>query len=124
MKTVDEWKSDLRTRLRVALVARDTSEVSVLRVALAAIENAEAPPIQSAPASEDGVFAGSVSGLGRAEVPRLLLAPEAVLAIVEHEILERRAAAAEYVRLGRHEEARVLSSQADVLAALAAEATG
>lgn len=57
-------------------------------------------------------------------VPRLVLAPRAVLAIVEHEILERRAAAAEYVRLGRHEEGRVLLSQADVLAALAAEATG
>lgn len=123
MKTVDDWKTLLRARLRLALAARDRPALAALRETLAAIENAEAPPTGSAPASESGVFAGSVGGLGAGEVERLVLAPEAVVAIIEREVRERRDAATEYVRLGRHEEASVLSSQADVLAALATEAS-
>jgi uncharacterized protein YqeY len=53
----------------------------------------------------------------------LVLNPDAVSSIVEREICERRDAAAEYVSLGRHDEVGVLSSQADVIAALAAEAS-
>jgi uncharacterized protein YqeY len=121
--TVSEWKALLRARLHLALGARDRSAVAVLRETLAAIENAEAPPMRSAPASDGGLFAGSVPGLGAGELPRLALAPDAVVAIVEREIRDRRDAAAEYVRLGRHAEAGALSSQADMLAALAIEAS-
>jgi uncharacterized protein YqeY len=121
MKTVDEWKALLRSRLRVALGAKDRPALTVLRETLAAIDNAEAPPLRSAPTSEDGVFAGSLGGLGAGEVARLVLTPEVVVAIVEREIRERREAAAEYVRLGRHAEADVLALQADVLVALGAE---
>lgn len=119
MKTVDEWKTLLRARLRAAIGAKDKPALTVLRETLAAIDNAEAPPMRSAPASEGGAFAGSVGGLGAGEVARLVLAPEAVLAIIERELRERRAAAADYARLGRHDEARELSSQVDLLAALA-----
>lgn len=121
MKTVDEWKAMLRSKLREALAAKDKPALAVLRETLAAIENAEAPPAGSAPVRTDGAFAGSASGLGAGEVPRLVLGPDAVVAIIEREIGERREAAAEYTRLGRHEEARALTSQIDVLVALAGD---
>jgi hypothetical protein len=97
--------------------------LTVLRETLAAIDNAEAPPVSSAPTSDGGVFAGSLGGLGAGEAARLVLTPEAVVAIVEREIRERREAAAEYLRLGRHSEAGVLTLQADVLVALGTEAS-
>lgn len=124
MKTVEEWKALLRARLRVALAAKDKLALAVVRETLAAIENAEAPPLTGAPEILDGVIAGSVGSVGAGEVARLALSPEAVFALVEREIRERRDAAAEYGRLGRHDEAGALSSQADLLAALVAEANG
>jgi uncharacterized protein YqeY len=120
MKTVDEWKAILRTRLRAALVAKDKPALRVLRETLSAIENAEAPP-GKAVTPADGPIAGSLAGLGAGEVERLVLPPEAVSAIVERELRERREAAAEYARLGRQDEADTLAAEADVLAAIAAE---
>lgn len=119
MKTVDEWKTLLRAKLRAALGAKDKPTLTVLREALAAIENAEAPPITAA-TSTGGPLAG---GLGAGEVERLTLTPSAALAIIEREIAERREAAVEYERLDRHADAAALSAQADVLAAIAAEAS-
>lgn len=121
MKTVEAWKATLRARLREAMGAKDRSAVAVVRETLAAIDNAEAAPASSAPAREDGVFAGGVGGLGAGEVARVELAPATVVAILEREIRERREAAAEYARLGRHDEAGVLASQIDVLVALVAD---
>lgn len=123
MKAVEEWKALLRARLRAALRAKDKLALAALQETLAAIENAEAPPTKVALASEDSAAAGSVSGLGAGEAAPLVLAPQEVMAIVEREVSERREAAAEYLRLGRPDEARVLSSQADLLAALALEAS-
>ncbi|MCY1046045.1 hypothetical protein OV208_32330 [Corallococcus sp. bb12-1] len=71
-----------------------------------------------APASVGGGIAGSAGGLGSGEVARLLLSPEAVDALIQREIQERRDAVALYLQLGRPEEARVLSAQVDVLLAL------
>lgn len=127
MKTVEEWKAHLRARLRLALSARDQPVLTVLREALAAIENAEAPPASSWAAPSPvagGVFAGSAGSIGAGEVERRVLSPAAVLAIIEREIGERREAAAEFMRLGRAEEAEALSLQADVLAEVAAEGEG
>ncbi len=121
VRTAEEWKATLRARLREALGAREKPVVAVLRETLAAIENAEAPPVASAPASKDALFAGSVGGLGAGEVERLVLDHEAVVAIIRREVRERREASAEYVRLGRHEEASVLASQVAVLVALGVE---
>lgn len=125
MKTVDEWKVLLRARLRAALGAKDKSALTVLRETLAAIDNAEAPPVRDAPSSassDSGPFAGSAGNVGAGEIERLSLSPEAVISIVEREIRERREAVAEYLRLGRRDEADTLSSQADVLADVLAEA--
>jgi uncharacterized protein len=123
VRNVEEWKASLRAKLRTALVAKDKPALAVLRETLAAIENAEAPPGSRSPAREDGVFAGSVGGLGAGEVARLVLTSDAVVAVIEREIRERKEAAAEYQRLGREDDARVLASQVDVLVALIVNAS-
>ena len=64
------------------------------------------------------MIAGGVAGLGAGEVPRRMLSAEAVTAIVEREIQERRDAATTYSALGRHDEASMLRRQLDVLASL------
>lgn len=122
VKTIDEWKAILRTRIRLALGAKDRPALAVLRETLAAIENAEAPPVGDASTSVEGPFAGSAGPLGAGEAPRLVLPPEAVVVLIERELRERRDAIAEYVRLGRRDEADVLSLQANLLADLVAEA--
>lgn len=118
MKTVDEWKQALRAALGDAMRARQMHAVAVLRETLAAIDNAEAAQAPAAAPMQQGVFAGSVAGLGAGEVPRKVLGPDDVAAIVEREITERRDAAAMYERLGRHDEVRTLNLQIDVLLAL------
>jgi hypothetical protein len=107
----------LRRDLAVALKTRDRAAVTALRSALAAIENAEAPP---APPPTPGLVvsehvAGSVAGLGSAEVERRRLTEHDLRGIVEAERDERTAAALGYERLGRAEQAERLRSEADVL---------
>lgn len=118
MRTVDDWKQVLRGALRAAMQARATETVAVLRETLAAIDNAEAADPSAAPATQDGVIAGGVAGLGAGEVARRVLAPAAVEAILDREIREREEAAAHYVALGRLDEAGVLERQVAALAAL------
>ncbi|NOK15854.1 hypothetical protein [Corallococcus carmarthensis] len=118
MRTVAEWKATLRAELKNALRTRNASASAVLRETLAAIDNAEAPDISVAPAPLGGAIAGSAEGLGSGEVSRLLLSPEAVEALIQRELQERRDAVALYIQLGRHEEASALQTQVDVLLAL------
>ena len=94
MRSVDEWKSLLRTAIRDAMRARNSDAVSALRETLAAIDNAEAADLTAAPSTQDGVIAGGVAGLGAGDVARRVLDGASVAAIIEREIEERRAAAA------------------------------
>lgn len=118
MKTVDAWKALLRRELRSAMRDKDRTALAAIRETLAAIDNAEAQPIDIGQVDAEGAFAGSVQGLGGAEVPRRELAPAAVQAIVESEIRERLDAAAGYKRLGRREKAEALTRQAGLLSQL------
>ncbi|MBJ6763658.1 hypothetical protein JGU66_23050 [Myxococcaceae bacterium JPH2] len=118
MRTVEEWKATLRTALKNALRNHETHGVAVLRELLAAIDNAEAPDLSHAPKAVLGEVAGTAGGLGSGEVPRLLLSPETVRALVQREIQERRDAAAQLDSLGKHAEAQVLRAKVDVLLAL------
>ncbi len=118
LRSVDEWKRALRAALADALRTRQTHAVAVLRETLAAIDNAEAAEPGAPAPMQAGVFAGSVAGLGAAEVPRRVLSGDDVAAIIEREITERRDAAATYEKLGRHDEAATLTLQIDVLTAL------
>lgn len=116
MRTMQEWKTTLRAALKEALRTRNAPASAVLREVLAALDNAEAPAVSaSATPLVEGAFAGSAEGLGSSEVPRLALSPEAVNALIEREIQERRDAVALYVSLGKNDEANALRARLDVL---------
>ena len=107
----------LRGALPAAMKARDAAAVAALRSALAAIDNAEA--VEPAPASpaEAGhaKLAGTVAGLGAAEVERRHLQEAEVEQIVQAEVADRRAAADAYERAGQAERAGRLRAEAEVL---------
>ena len=65
----------------------------------------------------DPPFAGTVAGLGAAEVERRTLTGAQVEEVVRAEIAEREAAAAGYGRAGQLEQAERLRGEAEVLAA-------
>jgi uncharacterized protein len=108
----------LQAALRVALKQRDAAAVSALRSALAAIGNAEALP---APATHRGggdqYVAGSIGGLGSAEVSRRVLTEAEIAGIMTTEIAERRAEADRYEQAGHADRAGRLRREADALAA-------
>ena len=96
----------LRDDLGRAMKARDRARVNVLRTALAAIANAEAPPV-NAPAWPPLA--------GPAEHPRLELTEADVRRILEREVTERQEAAAAYVTGGRAGDAETLDAEVAVL---------
>ncbi|OZM74810.1 hypothetical protein CFN78_00885 [Amycolatopsis antarctica] len=109
-------RTTMRQDLTTALKARDRVAVAALRSALAAIENAEAPPAETADRSgEGGHVAGASAGVGSTEVERLPLTESELRAVVEAEVRERSAAAAEYTRLGQADAAERLRAEAEVL---------
>ena len=118
MRTVAEWKSLLRERLKESMRGQDAKSVSMYRETLAALDNAEAPPVSQGPAAMSGAIAGALVGLGAGEAPRVALTPHDVQAIIERELRERREAASSYEAHGRAEDAAALRRQADVLQSL------
>jgi hypothetical protein len=107
----------MRAALPAAMKQRDTTTVTALRSALAAIENAEAVPGAETPApiiGNSGIAGGAV-GLGAGDVPRRDLSETQVAEIVRREISDRHQAADLYERAGRDDHARELRDQADVL---------
>jgi uncharacterized protein YqeY len=115
MKTVNDWKLALQAATRDAMRARQTEAVAVFREVLAALDNAEAADMESAPRAQDGPIAGAVAGLGAGEVPRRTLGAEEVRALFERELRERREAAEAYGALGRVEEAEAMRRRVEVL---------
>ena len=131
----------IRARMRRGLVeamkARDQQAVAVLRSALARIDNAEAvdpeavddgkvvadvvedeavdagsPPDRS---ERHPQVAGSVLGVGAAEVDRRVLTSEEVAAVVRDDAEEREIAADVLERVGRPDQAERLRAQAKLL---------
>jgi uncharacterized protein len=88
-------RTSLRRDLTAALKAQDRVAIAALRSALAAIENAEAPAADQAglATADSAHVAGSVVGLGAAEVPRRQLTESDLRAIVEAEVQQRLVAA-------------------------------
>jgi uncharacterized protein len=123
--------ADIRTRLRRGLVAamksRDQQAVAALRSTLAAIDNAEAVDAEAvddeavddepAPYTGEGdpAVAGSLLGVGAAEVDRRILTQEETAAIVRDEVTEREVAADVLERVGRLDQAERLRAQAKLL---------
>ncbi|MCP2330274.1 GatB/YqeY domain-containing protein [Actinoalloteichus caeruleus] len=117
-------RSTLRDALSTALKARDRVAIAALRSALAAIDNAGAVPLPPSAPSGPGVapdsvtsehVAGTTAGAGSTEVDRRQLTAAEERTIVENEVRERREAAAEYQRGGRHEHADRLHAEAEVI---------
>lgn len=115
--TGSDIRGRLRDALRAALRARDTVAASALRSALAAIANAEAVPLSEAAATPTSSphFAGAAAGLGAGEARRLNLSDEELAQIVQAEIDERLAAAADYERSGHADRADRLRGEAHAL---------
>jgi len=126
-----EATEDIRARMRRGLVdamkARDQQAVSALRSTLARIDNAEAVDadgldadgLDAEPALYRGdrrpAVAGSVLGVGAAEVDRRVLTPEEMAAVVRDDVEEREMAAEVLERVGRPDHAERLRAQAKLL---------
>ncbi|HLF41030.1 MAG TPA: hypothetical protein VI854_06095, partial [Acidimicrobiia bacterium] len=78
---------------------------------------AEAADPGHAPAPGPGhpTFAGTVAGLGSGEVPRRTLTEAQIEQIVGAEISDRRRAALDFERAGRHDDAERLRRGAEAL---------
>jgi uncharacterized protein len=106
----------LRQALRAAMKTRDTAAASALRSTLAAIANTEAVPTAvTPPPGGHQHIAGSVEGLGAAEAERRTLSDADVAGIVQAEVADRKAAAAQYEQAGHPDRAERLLREADVL---------
>jgi len=131
-----EATGDVRARmgrgLVVAMKARDQQAVAALRSTLARIDNAEAVDADGLDADgldADGLdaepalyrgdgrpaVAGSVLGVGAAEVDRRVLTPDEVAAVVGDDVEEREMAAEVLERVGRPDHAERLRAQAKLL---------
>ncbi len=118
-----DLRARLQTALREALRSRDQAAVRAVRSALSAIANAEAVDTAAAPTGTPSTgtrataetVAGTVPGLGAAEVARRELADDDLESIVAGEISERRAAAEQYRESGRTEPADLLRQEAYLL---------
>jgi uncharacterized protein len=107
----------LRRGLTAALKARDSEAMAVLRVALAAIDNAEAVPAPDImPTTAGTPIAGATSGAGSSEAARRQLSASDLDAIVREQVTEQEREAERYDALGQAEAAGRLRRQAQVLA--------
>lgn len=114
----DQVQVQLRRDLVRALRTRDEVTAAALRSALAALANAEAvdtAPADQAPVGGHPTIAGSLVGVGAAEVDRRELTAVEMEAILRAEVAERVEAAAEYRRLGHNDRAIRLEEEADVV---------
>ncbi len=108
----------LQAALRETMRAKDAVAVSALRSALAALGNAEAVPAavpDGATAATHPRLAGTVTGVGAAEVARRTMTEDEQRAVVQSEVDERLSAARELDGRGRPERAERLRAEAAVL---------
>ena len=104
----------MRADLTTAMKSRDRATVSVLRSALAAIDNAEAVAVdQSAPTTSLSEHVAGVAG--PSEVARRELTDADIATILTREITERETAATDYVNVGQAAVAQELRAEADLL---------
>jgi uncharacterized protein len=112
-----QWRDTLRDALLTARKERDATRISALRCALSAIDNAEVPDDAGVDAPSGGTIAGSVVGLGAAEVARRVLSDDEIRRLLRAEVDERLTVAAA-IDAGHPQHAASLQSEAAVLAKL------
>ncbi|WP_137391690.1 hypothetical protein [Rhodoligotrophos defluvii] len=101
-------KTRMRADLRAAIKNGHTDEAALIRALIAAIDNAEAPPLQARRTKTDQHRFSD----GSAEIERLHLNPAQVRAVLLAEIEERERAAVEMNRLERPDRADALRAEA------------
>lgn len=102
-------REQMKADLIQAMKARQSATVATLRALLAAIDNAEAVPIEASALLVEPV-------LGQQhEVPRKLLSADDIRQIIEKEAEERRAASVKYAKLGLAAEAERLQTAATLM---------
>jgi len=87
------WRLHLGGSLLAARKDRDATRIAALRSALSAIDNAETPDGTQIDAGPAETIAGSVAGLGAAEVARRELSDGQIRDLLQSEIDERCSAA-------------------------------
>jgi len=100
----------MRADLLAAIKRGQADEAKLIRMLIAALDNAEAPPL---PAGKDHAGQSRFSE-GTAEIERLRLSREQVRAILAGEIDEREHMASEMVRHGRPDRADTLRAEAAI----------
>ena len=110
----------MRAALTAAMKVRDQMAMSAIRSALVAIDKTEAVDAGTGQPPDTSPIAGAARSLGGAEVPRSQLSLEDLLMLLRTEVSERRAAAAEYERRGRADQAARVAAEARILAGYAA----
>ena len=109
-------RAALRAGLTPAMRARDKVATTAIRSALAAIDNAEAVPVEALDTSTaEGPIAGARLGLGAGEAQRRELTEQDVVTILEGEISARLLAATEVEQAGRSDHGERLRAEAAVL---------
>jgi uncharacterized protein YqeY len=103
-------KARMRADLRAAMKGGRAGEAKLLRVLVAAIDNAEAPPVEADRSVDSHQFHE-----GSAEVERLSLSPAQLRGILLAEISEREDAAAEMHRLARPDHADALRAEVELI---------
>lgn len=102
----------LRTMLRTSMRMRDREATNVLRSALAAIDNAEAVPVQAC--DNAGAIENSMLGAGSADVPRRELSEDEMVDVVRSEI-DEMSRAASLVATSAPDQSVRLHARAEVL---------
>jgi uncharacterized protein YqeY len=109
--SVTVLKSRIRADLKAAMRARQDEETGLLRMLLAAIDDAEAVPVPEGRGYTSRAF-GDETG----EVPRRVLTAEVLHAILLREQEARHEAAEEMDRVGRPDRAKALRFHAKIVA--------
>ncbi|MCE1188323.1 MAG: hypothetical protein LWX56_04205 [Ignavibacteria bacterium] len=84
---MENFRKTLTARLQQALKAGDRAAIETYRMVIAALDNAQAPPVVQIDNSRvSSRIAGAVEGLGSTEVPRLALNQSDILRVIHKEI--------------------------------------
>lgn len=97
----------LQSDLRLAISARDSVRISVLRTAISTVDNSAAVAVETTPYQV---------GFSK-DVPRRQLDDEAIRALLAEEIEERQKAIDLYARLDRADRAETLRAEVAILTA-------
>ena len=103
-------KAQLRADLKIAMRAQRREETQLLRLLIAAVDDAEAVP------APEGGYITRAFEEGSAEVPRRKVTAEMLQAILQHEFDARHAAADAMDRIARADRAGALRFQAAIVA--------